>query len=121
MRREFIEGSGGKIAILRWDQAGPSAPLLHFAHATGLNAETYMEFLEPLSRKFRIIASDLRGHGRTTLPADPKRLHGWELFEADLEHLLESIGQPTLLIGHSLGATTSLMLAARRPELVHGV
>jgi pimeloyl-ACP methyl ester carboxylesterase len=121
MRREFIEGSDGKLAILRWDQAGPSAPLLHFAHATGLNAETYWELLEPLSRNYRIVASDSRGHGRTTLPADPERLHGWELFETDLEYLIESIGHPTLLIGHSLGATTSLMLAARRPELVHGV
>lgn len=121
MREINVPITGGTIAALQWDEAGPAAPLLHFAHATGLNAATYRRLLEPLAARYRIIASDLRGHGRSTLRAEPGELQGWEQFEEDLEALIEALGEPALLAGHSVGATVSGMLAARRPELALGV
>lgn len=121
MREISVPIPGGAIAALQWNEAGPAAPLLHFAHATGLNALTYRRLLEPLAARYRIIASDLRGHGRSTLRAEPGELRGWEQFEDDLEALIEALGEPALLAGHSIGATVSGMLAARRPELALGV
>lgn len=121
MRKIDIPVRGGSIAALSWNSAGTDAPLLHFAHATGLNAATYRRLLEPLANRYRIIASDFRGHGRTTLDAKPDALRGWERFEEDLEMLIEALGEPALLAGHSVGATVSVMLAARRPDLALGV
>ena len=50
----------------------PKAPALHFAHANGFNALTYRLLLGQLCGGFRIYATDLRGHGHTTLAANPK-------------------------------------------------
>ena len=117
----MIASRVGKIATLTSDNVNSCAPLLHFAHATGFNAETYRRFLEQLSASFRVVASDARGHGRTTLPAIPERLTSWETYELDLEELLGVYKEPAFLVGHSIGATVSVMLAARRPDLVLGV
>lgn len=88
----MVSTSAGEIAALSWSDAGSEAPLLHFAHATGFNAHTYRRLLEPLSKRFRIAASDARGHGRTRLLAVPENLVSWQTYEADLERLLEVLG-----------------------------
>ena len=38
-------------------------------HATGFNAMTYQSILAPLGLRARVAALDMRGHGRSTLPA----------------------------------------------------
>jgi pimeloyl-ACP methyl ester carboxylesterase len=123
MERREIMTPAGPMATLVWDQAGPGAPWLHFAHATGMNAALYARLLAPLADDFRIIASDARGHGRTRLPADPEALGGWEDFACDLIDLIDAIdpATPWLLAGHSMGGTSSLLAAARAPNRVRGL
>lgn len=62
---------------------------------------------------FRVVAADLRGHGRSTW--DPP----WSIptHRADVIELAETIG-PTTLLGHSFGGRMVLELAAARPDLV---
>lgn len=66
----------------------------------------------------RIIAPDLRGHGRS--PGVPP----WD-FEAivdDLAALPElEAGEPVVALGHSFGAAVAVHLAHRRPDLVRGL
>jgi pimeloyl-ACP methyl ester carboxylesterase len=123
MERREIATPAGPMAALVWEGAGPAAPWLHFAHATGMNAALYARLLAPLAADFRIIASDARGHGRTRLPADAEALGGWEDFACDLLDLLDVVapGQPWLLAGHSMGGTASLLAAARAPNRVRGL
>jgi pimeloyl-ACP methyl ester carboxylesterase len=123
MERREIATPAGPMAVLCWDRAGPRAPWLHFAHATGMNAALYARLLEPLADSFRIIASDARGHGRTRLPADPEALGGWEDFAADLTGLIDVIDADArwLLAGHSMGGTCSLLASARSPQRVAGL
>ena len=108
---------------LEWLAAGPGKPWLHFAHATGMCAAIYAELLEPLAGEFNIVASDLRGHGGSTLPADPAALHDWTTYRDDLAALISSYDTagPWLLAGHSMGASISLLLAAARPKLASAV
>lgn len=77
---------------------------------------------EPLAAEYlpdlRIIAPDLRGHGRSTL------LPPWnfETIVADLAELLTAeTDQPVLVVAHSFGGACALHLAHRRPELVRGL
>ena len=111
--RQVIEFAGGRISFLEWkSQVG--APTLVFAHANGFNANTYRTLLSPLSENFRVVALDMRGHGMTELPLDEARLAGWSVYSDDLAGFVERISaHDVILAGHSLGATTSLMTAAR--------
>jgi pimeloyl-ACP methyl ester carboxylesterase len=93
-----------------------------FCHANGFNARTYRTILAPLAGSLRILAPDLRGHGATTLPAEPRGWPGWSGFAADLTALLAAASdRPVVLAGHSLGATTSLLAAIAAPERVRSL
>jgi pimeloyl-ACP methyl ester carboxylesterase len=117
--RETISTADGNVSCLTWSGDGP---LLHFAHANGFNAETYRSLLAPLSDNFTIVASDARGHGRTTLLATHGLQQGWTIFRDDLIAVLDRIApEGAILAGHSLGATASLMAAALRPEKVRAL
>ena len=59
---------GGEMAVLDFGDLARPVDLI-FVHANGFNAYTYRSLLQPLSGALRIWAPDLRGHGRTGLPA----------------------------------------------------
>lgn len=95
---------------------------LVFAHANGFNARTYRTLLQPLAARWRILAPDLRGHGRTDLPTRIDRRRGWADHRDDLCALLDRLdGPPVVMAGHSMGATAGLLAAARRPDRVAGL
>ena len=119
--RKHFDLSRGGLSYLEWDKAGSEAPLLHFAHANGMNAYTYWRLMEPMADKLHLIAADFRGHGLSDAPADPQRLKNWQLHLKDFERFIESFGRPVYLAGHSMGAVCSIFLAARRPDLVRGL
>jgi pimeloyl-ACP methyl ester carboxylesterase len=109
----------GEASCLVWDEA---CPFLHFAHATGFNAETYRGLLAPLADRFRIAAVDQRGHGFSTLPTGPDLAKNWTVYRDDLLQILDRLdGGPAVLSGHSMGGTVSLMVAAVKPERVSGL
>lgn len=109
---------GGEMAVL--DFGDPARPVdLIFAHANGFNAYTYRSLLQPLSGALRIWAPDLRGHGRSQLPARPEGRRSWKDHRDDLIALLDAVeGPPVALAGHSIGGTSGLLAAAERPDRV---
>lgn len=117
----------GQMSVIHWSKASPDGarPVLHWAHANGFNGQTYDKLLAPLSDQFDIFAADARGHGHTDLPADPPQMTGWHIYANDLErlvaHLADAAGQKIWLGGHSMGGCTSILLAAKRPDLVAGL
>lgn len=105
----------GEMAGYRW--ARPGAPRLVFAHANGFNAFTYRRLLAPLAQHYDVIAVDLRGHGRTTLPIDPQAHRSWQIHARDLAALIGQFdARPTLLAGHSMGATSMVMACEHLPH-----
>ena len=117
----FFEDS---INYLHWD-APKSAPVIHWAHANGFSGGTYAPLLSRLTDLAHIYAWDARGHGATKLSANPKELKSWSPYKDDMicfvEKLADRHGQKIYLTGHSLGATTSILAAAERPDLVEGL
>lgn len=123
----------GSVSLYHWQDMGQEAgqekasdrPVLHWAHANGFNGRTYEPLLTPLADMFDIYAWDARGHGLTTLEAEPEKMTGWDIYGRDLIALLEQLaekhGQKIWLGGHSMGGFTSVFAAAERPDLVAGL
>jgi pimeloyl-ACP methyl ester carboxylesterase len=108
----------GDMSVLDFGDARRPVDLI-FAHANGFNAATYRSLLAPLSASLRILAPDLRGHGRTQLPTSVAGRWTWADHRDDLVALLDSVdGPPVALAGHSMGGTSSLLAAAERPDKV---
>ena len=104
--------SDGVLSARVW--SNPGAPLLVFAHANGFCARAYDHLLTPLADRFEIVAPDLRGHGRSRLPADPDSHRNWKVYAADLQALYAQLPQsPAILSGHSMGAVSTLLAAAQ--------
>jgi pimeloyl-ACP methyl ester carboxylesterase len=103
-----------------WEFGPADRPVdLVFLHANGFNALTYRAILAPLAANRRILAIDQRGHGATTLAADPAGRADWHDFRDDLVALLAALDlEGVVLAGHSMGGTSSLLAAARAPGRV---
>ena len=110
--RDMIELPDGRMALLRWP--APERPRLVFAHANGFCASAYTAMLTRLAGRFDIVAMDLRGHGRTSLPADPATHTGWDIYADDIAAVCTRLDRAAdLMAGHSMGGAASLMAAAR--------
>ena len=119
-RDEFRATDGADIALWRWPQS-KARPTLHWAHATGFHGRLYHPLLDELATDFNVLAWDMRGHGASVGAANLSTFRGWETYYRDLIALLECLDEPVWLAGHSIGATTSIMAAARRPDKVLGL
>jgi pimeloyl-ACP methyl ester carboxylesterase len=115
-RSSFILGDGLSLSYLRWGQDGD--PDLLLLHGGGLDATDWQEIAPALAATGRrVTAPDLRGSGESDW--DPEARYGVEQALTDLGELVDALGLETFdLVGHSLGAVTACVLAARRPERV---
>ncbi|BCK53671.1 alpha/beta fold hydrolase [Nocardia wallacei] len=87
---------------------GPSVLALHGLTGHGRRWEALAAALPEV----RVVAPDLRGHGRSTA------LPPWT-FETVVDDVLPLLDDtPAVVVGHSFGAAVALHLAHRRPELV---
>ena len=122
--RKKLDWGEGEISFIEiFDNK--DKPGFQFAHATGFNALTYKELLEPLSDNFNVRAVDARGHGFTKLKANPQDMYDWKIYCDDLiksvELFAEKTQKPIILSGHSMGAASAIQVAAIRPDLVSGL
>jgi pimeloyl-ACP methyl ester carboxylesterase len=110
----FIDTPDGKIHYLDWGGAGLQT---HLLHANGFCAGTYSPFVKHLADELHVVASDIRGHGGSELPSS-KRIRHWDIFADDLNALIEqTMSAPVIGMGHSLGAVTTYIAAAKYPRL----
>ncbi|MBQ0867757.1 alpha/beta fold hydrolase [Streptomyces smyrnaeus] len=73
-----------------------------------------------LADRYRAVALDQRGHGRSDKPQEGR--YDREAFVADAEAALEQLElAPVALVGHAMGALTAWQLAAKRPDLVQAL
>jgi len=111
-----LPSRGGRMAAIDLGDPGRAFDMV-FIHANGFNARTYLELLRPLAKDLRILMPDLRGHGRTSLPAAPEGRRSWDDHFADIAALLDQVGTPVVMAGHSMGGTTALAASWLRPTV----
>lgn len=119
-------GSSGASAA-----TGPAAKLFYTEAGTGRNvmllhgwtcdSHDWSWQLPALESKYRVVAVDLRGHGRSEVMGAGQ--YTPDHYLADIEALIATKypGQRFIVIGHSMGAQIAARLASRRPDLVSAV
>lgn len=91
-------------------------PVLLLIHGMGGTFENWQEVVEPLSRRHKVIAPDLPGHG-TSGPGGGDYSIG--AFAAGLRDLLLALGHKrATVVGHSLGGGIAMQFAYQFPEMV---
>ncbi len=87
--------------------------LVHGGTGTG---DYDWEYVRPtLTRRFRVITPDLRGHGRSS---DPDWQLSLDTIAQDMLSLIEAIGErPASIVAFSIGASALLRLVCQRPEM----
>lgn len=89
-----------------------------FLHAVGMNAQAYSQLFEPVL-EHRVIAIDIRGHGKSNLPTDDYNRAKWPALAEDIITACDELNLKAIVFaGHSMGATLSLLIAEKRPDLV---
>jgi pimeloyl-ACP methyl ester carboxylesterase len=112
---QYVDVDGAPV---HWvDFGGPAgAPLAVCVHGLGGSWVNWLAFAPLLTDRYRVLAFDLIGNGRTPV-ADRKAdirsnrrlLDGFLRTQTD---------QPVLLIGNSMGGLLSILQAARKPQTV---
>ena len=110
----FFEANGVR---LHYVEAGHGTPVI-LVHGLGANhVGNWMlpRVFQRLARRYRVIALDNRGHGKSDKPYDPAQ-YGLELVE-DVVRLMDHLGiAKAHVVGYSLGGFITLKLALRHPE-----
>jgi pimeloyl-ACP methyl ester carboxylesterase len=97
---------------------GPPLVLAHGLMGSIDMMDALGENPESLSRRFRLINYDARGHGRSGYTTDPAH-YSWYALAGDLFALLRHLGIERAHVGGgSMGAGTSLVFALDHPQMV---
>lgn len=95
-----------------YDKYGAGPPLV-LVHGAFSDHRTNWEFVKPLfATQFTVYALARRGRGETDATAG----HGLEDESRDIVAVIQSIGEPVFLLGHSYGAHAALAAAASVPH-----
>lgn len=105
----------GKVKINYLDYDNPASEPLVMLHGGAWSWQEYLSLMPALSRRWHPYALDLRGNGRSGWVPGHYRL---EDFTEDTVAFVRQLKEPTVLVGHSIGGTVALMVAARCPEKV---
>ncbi len=94
----------------------PEAPAVVFIHGFGADLLTWQLCLVPLASKFRVIAIDLPGHGRSSPDVGPATL---DFMTHWLDEAFAVLGiHDAHIVGHSMGAKIALGYVLAKPERV---
>ena len=100
---------------LAYDVAGSGDPPLLLVHGWTCDHTYFAPQFEQFRRDHRVITVDLRGHGESDKPEQAYTMAG---FADDLAWLCRALAlEKPVVIGHSMGGTIALVLAAHHPEL----
>lgn len=111
-----IETNGTRIHV---DQQGSGELALVFLHYYGGSSRTWDAVAAQMAPRYRIVATDHRGWGRSDAPADGYRIAD---LAADAEGVIAALGlQRYVLVGHSMGGKVAQLVASRRPHGLEGL
>ena len=111
-----VDIGAGEIHYRDWGGSGQAVALVH-----GLASNCRIwDFVAPiLSRRFRVVALDQRGHGRSFKPDDG---YDFASVVADLAAFIDAVGlSRPIIAGHSWGGDVALEYAVAHPRKTGGL
>lgn len=111
----YFDQNVGEVTLSYTDEgAGHCIVLLHGFCGSH---EYWNKIIPDLSKKHRVLAVDLRGHGSSSTAKDEYQI---EQMADDIAKLIRALDvEKATIIGHSLGGYVTLAFAERFPEMLH--
>jgi pimeloyl-ACP methyl ester carboxylesterase len=107
---KFVELHGDRIA---YRDAGEGEVLL-LIHGMAGSSATWRAVMPQLSKKFRVVAPDLLGHGES---AKPRGDYSLGAFAVWLRDFLDELGiSQATVVGHSLGGGVAMQFVYQHPD-----
>jgi pimeloyl-ACP methyl ester carboxylesterase len=108
-----------KLRLFYFEAGAPDQPVALLLHGLGDEADTWRYLIEPLSRRWRVIAPDLPGFGRSD---KPKLAYTLDFLHGCMFELLDVLSiREVFLAGHSLGGMLVHGMALEQPERTKGL
>src|SRR5260370_14378246 len=112
-----IDRNGVKI---HYEVQGDGPPL-SLSHGYSSTSAMWQGQIEALSKHHRLVLWDMRGHGQSDYPDDPKA-YSEALTVADMAALLDEVGADSAIVGGlSLGGYMSLAFYRAHPDRVRAL
>jgi pimeloyl-ACP methyl ester carboxylesterase len=115
-----VDVRGLRIHFLEWGPAKAAANVV-LVHGLGSSSHIW-DLVGPRlgDRSIRAVALDQRGHGESDQPSTG---YDFEYIVADLLGFVDAVGLngPSVLVGHSWGASVVLQFAASHPDRAGGI
>lgn len=101
--------------VLQVEFYGPEdgQPII-LSHGWGPNSTVWYYAKRQLSDRFRVIVWDLPGLGKSSKPKNKD--YSLEKYARDLEAVIDLVGKPVILLGHSMGGMLTLTFCRLFPE-----
>jgi pimeloyl-ACP methyl ester carboxylesterase len=109
---KFLELHGDRVAY----RDNGDGEVLLLIHGMAGSSESWRSVIPQLSKKFRVIAPDLLGHGESAKPRSDYSLGAFAVF---LRDLLDELGvSQVTVVGHSLGGGVAMQFVYQHPDYV---
>jgi N-formylmaleamate deformylase len=105
--------------VLHYTRTGGAKPPVVLAHGFSDNGLCWTPVAQALEADYDVVMVDARGHGRS---AAPERGYGSSEHANDLAGVIQALGlKPPAVLGHSMGAASTLVLAGLYPDLPRAI
>lgn len=113
---QTIEANGLNLHVHEWGDSRTKHALV-LLHDYAETTAAWEDVAVDLSREYRIIAVDQRGHGRSDRATDHDYSRASQV--EDLSAVIEALGLRTVtLVGHGMGGANAICYAADHPDVV---
>ncbi|WLE61808.1 alpha/beta hydrolase [Burkholderia plantarii] len=114
----WLDSDGLRLHYVSWGRA--DAPAVVMLHGLRSYAHTWEPVAEALVDRYRVVALDQRGRGRSDW--DPQRDYYAAAYVRDLDALVRVLDlRRFVLVGHSMGGANAFLYAAAQPERLAGL
>lgn len=110
------------LALHTYGRDPADAPVVVLLHGFSDSGPSWADAIDRFSDHYHVVAVDARGHGESPRFTEDQLEDPSEVMCDDAVRVLTDLkaqtGRPSLLLGHSMGASVAGNAAARAPELV---